>query len=213
MLLKFAFARENMEQNDTTAVVQGYLDALRNPLGEVAAEPVVRALLERSVKRIQQLCEVMLFRSYPRLRRAPMNLDTDDVLSVVVERLIKALREARPKTVREFYALANQHMRWELNDLVRRLDRHVQLLEAADEIVQAPSNDDSPISLTAQRMLAAIEGLPADLRETFSLVRMHGVSQVEAAGVLGVSTKTVQRRLSRSLMMLEEQLVDLQPKN
>ena len=203
-----------MDQNDTTAVVQGYLDKLRNPDGEFAAEPVVRELLERSVKRIQQLCEVMLFRSYPRLTRAPTNLDTDELLSVVVERLIKALREVRPNTVRDFYALANQHMRWELNDFVRRLDRHVDFksMESPDENVRAPSNDDSPISLTAERMLQAIEDLPEDLRETFSLVRMHGISNVEAAEVLGVSTKTVQRRLSRSLMMLEAKLADLQPK-
>jgi hypothetical protein len=33
-----------------------------------------------------------------------------------VERLLKALREARPRTAREFLGLAGQHMRWELND-------------------------------------------------------------------------------------------------
>ena len=38
----------------------------------------------------------------------------------MIERLLKALRAARPQTVREFFALANQHMRWELNDLARR---------------------------------------------------------------------------------------------
>jgi RNA polymerase sigma-70 factor (ECF subfamily) len=40
----------------------------------------------------------------------------------VAERLLKALREARPRTVRQFLALANQHRRWELNDLARRLE-------------------------------------------------------------------------------------------
>jgi RNA polymerase sigma-70 factor (ECF subfamily) len=40
----------------------------------------------------------------------------------VVERLLKAVREVRPATTRQFFALANQHMRWELNDLPRRLD-------------------------------------------------------------------------------------------
>jgi RNA polymerase sigma-70 factor (ECF subfamily) len=29
---------------------------------------------------------------------------------------------ARPTNVRQFFALANQHLRWELNDLARRLD-------------------------------------------------------------------------------------------
>ena len=40
----------------------------------------------------------------------------------MVERLLKALREARPQTVRDFFSLASLHMRWELNDLARRLD-------------------------------------------------------------------------------------------
>ena len=33
------------------------------------------------------------------------------MLAAVVERLIKALREARPASVRQFFALAGQHMR------------------------------------------------------------------------------------------------------
>jgi RNA polymerase sigma-70 factor (ECF subfamily) len=49
-------------------------------------------------------------------------LQTDELLSAVTERLLKALRDARPPTVRGFFALANQHMRWELNDMARRLD-------------------------------------------------------------------------------------------
>jgi hypothetical protein len=37
-----------------------------------------------------------------------------EVPGAVVERLLKALREARPATVRQFFALVGQHMRWEL---------------------------------------------------------------------------------------------------
>jgi RNA polymerase sigma-70 factor (ECF subfamily) len=39
----------------------------------------------------------------------------------VTERLLKALREARPRAVRRFFALASHHIRWELNNLARRL--------------------------------------------------------------------------------------------
>jgi len=42
------------------------------------------------------------------------------MLGGVVEGLLKAMRSIRPRTVREFFALANQHMRWQLNDLARR---------------------------------------------------------------------------------------------
>ena len=58
-------------------------------------------------------------------------------------------------------------------------------------------------------ILEAIEGLPAEDREVFDLVRIQGLSQPEAAEVLGVSPKTVQRRLIRCLTMLTERIGDL----
>jgi len=36
--------------------------------------------------------------------------------------LLTALRPVRPATVRQFFALANRRLRWQLNDLARRLD-------------------------------------------------------------------------------------------
>jgi RNA polymerase sigma-70 factor (ECF subfamily) len=52
-----------------------------------------------------------------------VNLQPNELLSGVLERLLKAMREVHPQTVRQLFALANQHMRWELNDLARRLDK------------------------------------------------------------------------------------------
>ena len=60
-------------------------------------------------------------------------------------------------------------------------------------------------------MLDAIESLPDDEREVFSLVRFQGMSHSEVASLLDISTKTVQRRLNRSLMSLTELLDDLKP--
>ena len=108
-----------MDEESTTAVVQRYLDALA---GDAPAEPIIRALLGRAVHRLEGLCAAMLHRSYPRLTRPPSNLETDEMLGGVVEGLLKAMDSIRPRTVRQFFALANQHMRWQLNDLARRLD-------------------------------------------------------------------------------------------
>ena len=108
-----------MAEERTTAVVQRYLDELA---GDTPPDQAVRALLDRAVSRLHQLCAALLHRSYPRLARPPLNLQTDELLGAVVGRLLNALREARPGTVRQFFALACQHMRWELNDLARRLD-------------------------------------------------------------------------------------------
>jgi RNA polymerase sigma-70 factor (ECF subfamily) len=129
----------------------------------------------------------------------------------VAERLLKALREARPRTVRQLFALANQHMRWELNDLARRLDDQPAGVELSEGLVPAPATSDSGLTPEGRRMLQAIGDLPEDEREAFDLVRIQGLTQVEAANVLSVSIKTVQRRLNRALLILAEELDDLGP--
>jgi hypothetical protein len=89
-----------------------------------SSSPDRRALLERAVSRLRILCAAFLHRKYPRLTQPPLNLETDELLDGVVAGLLTALQKVRPQTVRQFFALANQHMRWELNDLARRLDEH-----------------------------------------------------------------------------------------
>jgi RNA polymerase sigma-70 factor (ECF subfamily) len=197
-----------MDEERTTAAVQRYLDELA---GDAPAEPVVRALLDRAVRRLHQLCAALLYRSYPRLTRPPLNLQTEEILGAVVERLLKALREARPGTVRQFFALASQHMRWELNDMARRLDEQPAAVELRDGLVPAQAGSDSGLTPVGRRMLQAIEGLPEREREAFDLVRIQGMTQAEAAQVLGVSAMTVNRRLNRSLQLLTEALGDLRP--
>jgi RNA polymerase sigma-70 factor (ECF subfamily) len=197
-----------MPDENTSAAVQRYLDALA---GEAPAEPIIRALLDRSVRRLHHLCASLLYRSFPRLTRPPLNLQADELLSAVVERLLKALREARPATVRQFFALAGQHMRWELTDLARRLDKQPAAVELREGLVPAPASTGSGLSPEGRRLLDAIDGLPEDEREAFDLVRIQGLTHGEAAEVLGVSAKTVQRRLDRGLRLLTERLGDLRP--
>ncbi len=200
-----------LEAQHTTAVVQRYLSELADLRGDAPAEPVIRSLLGAAVRRLHLLCASLLHRSYPRLTRPPLNLHSDEMLSAVVERLLKAMREVRPGTVRQFFALAHQHMRWELNDLARRLDEQPPSLELREAVAPTPESGPVSVSPVARRMLETIEGLPEDERETFSLVRIQGMTQADAARILGVSTKTVQRRLNRSLILLAEKLGDLRP--
>jgi RNA polymerase sigma-70 factor (ECF subfamily) len=198
-----------MNDEPTTAVIQRYLDALQ---GDTDVEPLIRELLERAVQRLRLLSATVLKRSYPRLTQPPLNLESDELLDGVVAGLLTALRKIRPQTVRQFFALANQHMRWQLNDLARRLDERPRAAALAESGVAAPpSSSDSILSPDARRMLQAIEGLPEDEREAFDLVRIQGLTHAEAAGVAGVAVKTVQRRLNRARLLLAEQLADLRP--
>jgi RNA polymerase sigma-70 factor (ECF subfamily) len=198
-----------MSEEHTSAAVQRYLDALA---GDQPAEPIVRALLDRSVRRLQLLCANLLYRKYRRLTLPPVNLQPDEMLDAVVARLLQAMRSVRPQTVRQFFALVNQHMRWELNDVARRLDEQPTVVAVREDLVPAPAaSSGSVLTPDGRRILKAIDELPEDDREVFGLVHVQGLTQGEAAEVLGVSVRTVQRRLNRSLLSLAKQLDDLRP--
>ncbi len=197
-----------MGQESTNAAVQRFLDALA---GDATPEPIVRELLDRAVRRLQLLSGALLHRGYPRLTQPPLNLNTDELLGGVVAGLLTAMQKLRPKTVREFFALATQHMRWQLNDLARRLDQQPAVERLNEEGVQAWSSGGSALTPDARRMLEAIDKLPNDEREAFNLVRIQGLTYPEAAEVTGVSAKTVQRRLNRARLLLAKDLADLRP--
>jgi RNA polymerase sigma-70 factor (ECF subfamily) len=206
-----------MGEERTTIAVERYLNELAGASGDTPAEPIIRELLGKSVDRLDMLCASLLHHSYPRLTRPPLNLQSEEMIGAVVERMMKAMRQVRPTTVRQFFALANQHIRWELNHLARRLDDSTHAEELHESAIQAPTGagsaaqTTSSVSRNTARIMEAIEGLPEEERETFSLVRIQGMTHCNAAAVLGVSVKTVQRRLNRTLPLLVQKLRDLQP--
>ncbi len=122
------------------------------------------------------------------------------------------MQTVRPQSVRQFFALATQHMRWQLNDLARRLDNQpaaTALLDA--DLIAPPNSTASGLTPDARRMWGVIDSLPEEEREVFDLVRIQGLTYAEAAEVVGISVKTVQRRLNRARLLLVEQLADLRP--
>jgi RNA polymerase sigma factor (sigma-70 family) len=197
-----------MTDQSTTRVVQQYLEQLALA-DEVAASPLIQKLLGRAAGRLQLLGDSMLRRSYPRLMRPPTNLQSEELLSSVVERLIKALAQIQPENVRQFFALANRHLRWELDDLARRLDEERAITGLSFEAVAEPESHGSELSSNARLIFQAIENLPPELQEAFDLVRIQGLTHFEAANILQISTKTIQRRLANSLVLLTQALRDL----
>ena len=129
-----------MSPEHTTAAVQRYLNALA---GDPPAEPVVRALLDRSVRRLQLLCGNLLYREYRRLTQPPLNLQPDEMLGAVVERLLKAVPEARPRTVRQFFGLVNQPQDFgsKIRHLVAIVGVNSSLLRAETALFQRELDD------------------------------------------------------------------------
>jgi hypothetical protein len=91
-LTRLSFFRCPMQEEPTTAVIQRYLDDLA---GDPAADSaIIRGLLERAASRLHRLGANLLHRRYPRLTRPPANLETDDLLSSAVARLLTAMRRS-----------------------------------------------------------------------------------------------------------------------
>jgi RNA polymerase sigma-70 factor (ECF subfamily) len=78
-------------------------------------------------------------------------------------------------------------------------------------LVPAAQSSGSVLGPDGRRILEEIERLPGDEREAFDLVRIQGLTQADAAELLGVSVKTVQRRLNRGLLLLSQRLDNLCP--
>jgi RNA polymerase sigma-70 factor (ECF subfamily) len=78
----------------------------------------------------------------------------------------------------------------------------------------APFGNEALLAEATQARIQAVEAavaLPEDEREVFDLVGIQGLTQAEAAAVVGVSKKTVQRRLNRARLLLADRLADLRP--
>jgi RNA polymerase sigma-70 factor (ECF subfamily) len=91
------------------------------------------------------------------------------------------------------------------------LDNQPVAVELREGQLPAPASSDSGLSPLGRRILEAIDSLPEDDREAFDLMRIQGLTYAEAAELLGVASKTVQRRLDRGLRLLTERLGDLGP--
>jgi RNA polymerase sigma factor (sigma-70 family) len=159
--------------------------------------------------RLQVLTHKML-RGYPRVRRWA---ETDDVLQSALVRLCRALQQVRPASVRDFYALATTQIRRELIDLARhyfgpegRAARHESRPDSPEADRVTPDQSD----LTHEPAILAdwcefheqVAALPDEEREVFGLIFYHGMSQADAAEVLGVAVRTVQRRWQAALLAL-----------
>ncbi len=150
--------------------------------------------------------------NYPGVRRWE---ETDDVLQNAVLRLLRALRDVRPSSMREFFGLASVQIRRELLDLAKHYygpegagAHHAS--RAGDSAAPVPDAADStgdPSQLAEWRELhQQVERLPEKERELVGLLYYQGLSQAEAAAILNVSVRTLQRRWQSTLLNLHDLL-------
>jgi RNA polymerase sigma-70 factor (ECF subfamily) len=170
-------------------------------------------LLNHVAQRLARLTRKML-RDYPGVHRWEQ---TDDVLQNATLRLYRALNEVSPPTARDFFRLAAAMIRRELIDLARRhsgpmgLGANLASLAGGDETgggfspTGESSLDPSRISEWTE-FHHQVERLPDEERAVVDLLFYQGLSQSEAASVLGVSDRTIKRRWQSARLALHEAL-------
>jgi RNA polymerase sigma-70 factor (ECF subfamily) len=191
-----------------TSRIQDCLNGLRPD------DPAARqAVLAISQERLRLLVRRML-RRYPGVRRWE---ETDDVLQNVLIRLDRMLKGVRVDAVADYLRLAATHIRRELIDLARHYSgprglgaNHATPAHGGagpPDTVAEPSADSSgdPARLALWTEFHRQIGLlPEEEREVFDLHWYHGLTQAEAAALLGISLATVKRRWLSSRRKLTE---------
>jgi len=179
------------------------------PRAVAGDEAAVDALLRRYSERLTMLTRRMLG-DFQRVRRWAQ---TDDVMQNAMMRLLKAMREVKPQTSRDFFALATLQIRRELIDLARHYygpegiganvdSRGPDNAEGGDPAEKSDVRHE-PSSLAQWTELhEQIGALPDEERDVVGLLFYQGLSQAEAAELLNLSLRTVQRRWHDALAKL-----------
>ncbi len=177
-------------------------------------------LISRLESRFRVLVKKMLWQ-FPRVRRWE---DTDDVLQATMIRLHRSLTGAQPKSVNQFVGLAATQVRRTLIDLARHYggthghgaNHHSDISgRAADEpggpIERHNRLETQPFSIEEWTQFhEATQQLPDGPREAFELIWYAGLQHSEAADLLGISRRTIIRRINLARRLLSELLTDEQ---
>ena len=194
----------------TTGGKMGHTTQLQQHL-ELARRGVPEAwdqIIDYTCERLRLLTRKML-RGYPGVRRWSQ---TDDVLQNSMIRLHRPLAEVRPESPRQFYGLAATQIRRELIDLSRHYygAEGVGARHHTDGGIAAEATSDGRFGPEDLESLTEfhqeVERLADEQREIVNLLWYEGLSQPEAAAVLGVSLATVKRRWQASRLALYQKL-------
>jgi RNA polymerase sigma-70 factor (ECF subfamily) len=196
------------DSSPETTQLHRWLDRVQ--AGDLAAR---EELLRGVGNRLERMARKMLGR-FPSVRRW---VETDDVLQSALVRLLRALRDVRPDSMRAFFGLAAEQMRRELIDLARHY--YGPHGHGAHHASHGPTEDSSaPAFNPADRAEAPgelerwttfheeVEQLPAEEREVVGLMFYHGWKTAEVAELFGVSERTVRRRWEAALVKLHQVL-------
>jgi RNA polymerase sigma factor (sigma-70 family) len=206
-----------MAELTTTQQLQNILDRL------VAGDDRAKAEL---IGRSQHRLEIIARRLLNSFQRVRCEEETLGVLNQAYLKLHTAVDEVKPRTVRQFMALASLEIRRVLLDYVRKLRGRgknprpdmIQISKMDGDTKKGqfdppdPSIDPARLDLVND-LLEAISHLPHDECEAVDLLFLHGYTQSEASELLGVHKDTVKSRWSHARVKLAGKLAAFDAKS
>lgn len=197
--------------NPSVDELQSCIDRLAT--GDVPARD---ELLSRACGRLTRLTRKML-RDFPGVHRWE---ETDDVFQNAALRLCRALELVTPRSVPEFIRLAALQIRRELVSLARHYfgpeghgAHHASNGGANGSASQSTPGFQAMQSTYEPSRLAMwsefhehVTELPNDERDCFDLLWYQGLSQADAAALLGVTERTIQRRWQQAKIKVHKMM-------
>jgi RNA polymerase sigma factor (sigma-70 family) len=166
--------------------MQQWIDRLK--AGESGAR---EALIVHAQERLRLLVRRVL-RGYPNAKQWEQ---TSGVLQGVNLRLLNSLTPQKqlPPTALDFLRLSAYHIRKEILDLLRKSRRAPELLPQLPDL-PGPKRDGLLPTLRWQEIHEHLAQLPEDERLFFDLLYYEGLTQAEAARVMGMKLTEVRKR-------------------
>ncbi|MEI7686047.1 MAG: sigma-70 family RNA polymerase sigma factor [Planctomycetota bacterium] len=194
-----------------TAKLAVWIERLRG--GDPKASDFLIATAEDRLRRLTR----KMLKSFPAVHRWEQ---TDDVFQNAALRLHRSLANCVPQSVRHFFNLAATNIRRELVDLSRHYSGPEGIAanyttEPGNKSnstgksgrIQASSSTNDPVRLACwSEFHLQVEQLPEQDREIFNLLWYEELPQAEAAKLLGISDRTLQRRWQSARLKLFEVL-------
>jgi len=199
------------DQVSQTVLIRDCIDHLRQ--GDEFARG---ELLNLACQRLLRIAH-KLKQDFPQVQRWEQ---TEDVLQNASLRLYEALQKVELADTRHFFRLAALQIRRELIDMVRHYHgphglgaHHVSRAPGGESQSRRPDAFEAAEVTQDPGKLAEwaefhekIDSLSEEEREVFDLLWYHGLSQDEAAAVLGVDVRTVKRRWRSARLSLHSAL-------
>jgi RNA polymerase sigma-70 factor (ECF subfamily) len=186
---------------DQTIYAQGLLDRLK--AGDSTARD---ELITCTYDRLRFLARKIFHEDFPSLRNLR---ESTSILHESLVRLLAAMREVQPTTVRDFLGFSALQVRRVLLDTARRQGARGRALPNNGAGREPPGTSEGQDATHNPPELAAwsefherIAALPEREREMFDLLWYQGLTQAEAAAVLEVSERTVKARWQAARLKL-----------